>query len=165
MIAGIQKKTETAQLVQKPEKSESWILLDLKTYTLVFRQYLQVRLISFRFSLYLSTKIHNEKRSQIMITALGCFELFSWSQYGLKFIAAVRSAAWRMIVVWILLIAAQTEASAERHCTGSTFELCHLTWTHWALLSGPVRWDESPIHLLHRARASKEDGKERKMSV
>ncbi len=144
MIAGIQKKTETAQLVQKPEKSESWILLDLKTYTLVFRQYLQVRLVSFRFSLYLSTKIHNEKRSQIMITALGCFELFSWSQYGLNFIAAVRSAAWGMIVVWILLIAAQTEASAERHCTGSTFELCHLTFNmntlSSALWSSKMRW-------------------------
>ncbi len=137
-------KTERAQLVQKPEKSESWILLDLKTYTLVFRQYLQVRLIRFRFPLYLSTKIHNEKQSQIMIRALRCFEFFSWSQNGLDFIAAAWSAAWGMIVVRMLLIAAQAEASAERHCTGSAFELCPLTFNmntlSSALWSSKMRW-------------------------
>lgn len=154
-------KTERGQLVQKPEKSESWILFGLKTYTLVFRQYLPVRLISFQFSLCLSTKIHNAKWSQIMIRALRCFEFLSWSQYGLNFIAAVRSAAWGMIIVWILLIAAQNEAS------GSAFELCHLTLTrtHWALLSGPVRGDESTIHLLHWARASKENKREAKRKI
>ncbi len=137
-------KTERAQLVQKPEKSESWILLDLKTYTLVFRQYLQVRLIRFRVPFVSVYQNPQRKRSQIMIRALRCFEFFSWSQYGLDFIAAAWSAAWGMIVVWMLLIAAQAEASAERHGTGSAFERCPLTFNmntlSSALWSSKMRW-------------------------
>lgn len=46
---------------------------------------------------------------------------------------------------------------ASHHCTGSTFEICHLTFNMNVLssvLSVPVRWDESTINLLRRAKAS-----------
>lgn len=145
MIAVIQIKTKAAQLVQIDSLhplSEAWEIwmTDLKTYTLVFRQYLHVRLpISFRFPLFLSTKIH----IQITIPDDDNIAEVFWILF--------------LISIWLKLycrgpistlrndcslnpVNSGTERSiyrtqAPRYCTGREFEIRRLTFNMDVLCS------------------------------